>query len=585
LTAPRLASIAGAVVVVAVLLASLSWWTFRGDDGSVPPDMGQGADEALGRRLLRTVELGVPQGLDVEAIRQIADDANGDYASVILARSALLVLHRDNDARRIGYQELLDRVLNNLARQGSTYPLAPDLPEAQGKTLALIMVYAMVMSGNQDRAIDLLEKHLSTGSAYKQAVALQALRNIGTPKAIGLIQKYAETGQDKNLAQTTLADEDYPVLAELHDRWTLVPPKERRRDRLVAIVESEGGCSERGAMAAYWLGFFPPHADAERERQELDALKAMIRRSTGFCEMIGHIIALKSLALRSAESVEYWAGLARETENVWERHQVVIDGFGRWGRQFAPAALDLLKTEPTQYVQWELMQGSLETLQGHRYRDIWELWLPVNILVLLQEGDDGAARMEKPAMATLLTWLESGARPRDPWVANHMIYNLARWVSGDDTRRLLALFNAHAARNQNWWIVSELPDPGALPLLRYWASLPASQDQSAMLKGTIDRLQSDERSSRASGAACCAPTRACLVEWLARPGPAAPIRSEDEARAWLAGNLTGGGYTVQYRDALERLAVVRREDGSEEQWEYLYDCWRNLTHPTTGTLQ
>ena len=68
--------------------------------------------------------------------------------------------------------------------------------------------------------------------------------------------------------------------------------------------------------------------------------------------MIGHIIALKSLALRSAESVEFWAALARETENVWERHQVVIDGWGRWGRAFAPAALDLLKTEPTQYVQW-----------------------------------------------------------------------------------------------------------------------------------------------------------------------------------------------------------------------------------------
>jgi len=481
------------------------------------------------------------------------------------------------DCRSCGNEAL--HVLSKLGGFPGAHRLSPDLPEAQGKTLALVMVYALVMSGNQDRAIDLLERHLSTGSAYKQAVALQALRNIGTPRAIGLIQKYAETGQDKNLAQTTLADEDYPVLAELHDRWSLVPPKERRRDRLVGILESEGGCSERGAMAAYWLGFFPPHPDLARERAELDALKAMIRRHTGFCEMIGHIIALKSLALRSAESVEYWASLARETENVWERHQVVIDGFGRWGPQFAPAALDLLKTEPTQYVQWELMQGSLETLQGHRYRDYWELWLPVNILVLLQEGDDGAAQMEKPEMDTLLRWLEAGARPRDPWVVNHMIYNLARWVSGDDTRRLLALFAAHPERNANWWIVSELADPGALPLLRYWATLPAPADQAGMLRGTIDRLQSDARSSRAPGAACCQPTRACLAEWLARPGPAAEIRSEDEARAWLAGNPAGGGYTVQYRDALERLAVVRREDGSEEQWEYLYDCWRNLAQP------
>jgi len=577
----RILWLAGANVLMALVVAWLAWWTIRDRDAdeTAPPDAMAQA-ETLGRRLLRAVQLGAAQGLSVDLIRQVADDANGGYETVILARSALMVLHRDTEARRIAYLELLDRVLNNLARSASAYRLAPDLPEAHGKDLALIMVYALVMSGNRDRVTDLLEKHLTTGSAYKQAVALQGLRNIGTPRAIGLIQKYAESGADKNLAQTTLADEDYPVLAELQERWTLVPPRERRRDKLLGILQSEGACSERAAMAAYWLGFFPPSADAERERRELDALKAMIRRNTGFCEMIGHIIALKSLALRSAESVEFWAELARQTENVWERHQVVIDGWGRWGRAFAPAALDLLKTEPTQYVQWELMQGSLQTAQGHRYRDYWDLWIPVNILVLLQEGDEAGSAMEKPEMDRLLAWLEAGARPKDPWVANHMIYNLARSVSGDDTRRLLALFNQHPQRNQNWWIVSELGDPGALPLLRYWASLPAPADQAAMLKGLIDRLQSDARSGTAPGAACCQATRACLAEWLARPSESpAPIRSEDEARTWLAGTAGGGGYTLDYRDALERLAVVHRQDGTEERWEYLYDCWRNVTRP------
>jgi hypothetical protein len=161
-----------------------------------------------------------------------------------------------------------------------------------------------------------------------------------------------------------------------------------------------------------------------------------------------------------------------------------------------------------------------------------------------------------------------------------MIYNLARSATGDDTRRLLALFDRHPQRNENWWIVSELGDPGALPLLRYWASLPAPADQTAMLRGTIDRLQSDERSGGAPGAACCAPTRACLAEWLARGSESsAAIRSEDEVRAWLAATAGGGGYSVDYRDALERLAVVRRPDGSEERWEYLYDCWRSTERP------
>ena len=574
-------------MVAALVLVWLLLPDVGDDDDNMPPPQatGQGPNEAVGRRLLRTIQLGVPHGLSVDEIGKIADDASGTYETVILARSALLVLHSDDKSRRLAYQELLDRVLNNLARQGNTYRLSADLPDFHGKDLVLTMVYAMVMSGNQDRATDLLEKHLSTGSMYKQAVVLQALRNIGTPRAIGLIQKYAEAGQDQNLARTTLADEDYPVLFELHDRWNMVPPRQRTRDKLLAIVQNS--CSERAAMASYWLGFFPPHADPVRERVELDALKAIIHRNGTSCEMIGHIIALKSLALRSPETVDYWARLARETDNVWERHQIVINAFGRWGSQFAAAALELLKTEPAQYVQWELMQGNLQTRQGHRYRDYWDIWIPVDILVPLAEGEDGRHGMDKTEMDALLGWLEAGARPRDQPVANHMLYNLAGLASGDDTRRLLALFNAHPERNDNWWIIDNLRDPDALPLLRYWATLPAPQTQMAMLQALIERLETPSPSSARPGIACCQPTQACLAEWLARPGAFASIHSEDEARAWLAGNAAAGrGYTIDYRDPLRRLTVIRRQDGTEERWEYLYDCWRNIARaPGGSTLQ
>jgi hypothetical protein len=580
LRAHRFLWLAGRLVVAAVVVVWLSLPDVGGDYETMPPpeSTGKAPDEAVGRRLLRTIQLGVPQGLSVDEIRKIADDSSGTYEIVILARSALLVLHRDDKSRRVAYGELLDRVLNNLARQGNIYQLSADLPEFQGKNLVLTMVYAMAMSGNQDRATDLLEKHLSTGSAYKQAVALQALRNIGTPRAIGLIQKYAEAGQDKNLAQTTLADEDYPVFFELHDRWNLVPPRQRTRDRLLAIVQK--GCSERAAMASYWLGFFSPHANPERERTELDALKAIIGRNKSSCKMIDHIIALKSLALRSPETVDYWAGLARETDNVWERHQIVINGFGRWGRQFAAAALDLLKTEPAQYVQWELMQGNLQTRQGYRYRDYWDIWIPVNILVLLKEGEGGQNGMNKSEMDVLQGWFESGARPKDPVVTNHMLYNLAGLVSGDDARRLLALFNAHPQRNDNWWIIENLGDPDALPLLRYWATLPAPQTQVAVLQALIERLQAPPQLSAAPRVACCQPTQACLTEWLGRPSASAAIHSDVEAKAWIAGNAAAAGnYTIDYQDALKRLAVIRRQNGTEERWEYLYDCWRNIARP------
>ena len=92
---------------------------------------------------------------------------------------------------------------------------------------------------------------------------LSALRNIGTPRAISLIQQYAEKGQDRNLAETTLADEDYPVLSEMHDRWNLVPPAQRTQDNLRSIVQS--GCDQRSVLAAYWLGYFAPNLDPNKE--------------------------------------------------------------------------------------------------------------------------------------------------------------------------------------------------------------------------------------------------------------------------------------------------------------------------------
>jgi len=306
-----------------------------------------------------------------------------------------------------------------------------------------------------------------------------------------------------------------------------------------------------------------------------------LRKRSPTCEMMEHVIALKAIGLRTRATVSYWTHLARQTRNVWERHQVVINAWGRWGRRFAPAALELLKTEPAQYVQWELMNGNLQTRQDHVYRDLWDIWLPVNILVLMEFPESGG-QPSKPGMSRedlndLLSWLESGARPRDPWVSNHMLYNLAGLVSGDDTRRLLRLFNAHPQRNKNWWIIASLQDPDALPLLEYWSSLPAPPDQVEMLKGRIKYLQTRSHSHSSRPAACCQATEACLLEQLGRlEPPTAEIHSDEEARRWLAGGgASAGEFAIRYTDPLKRSALVRGKDGRQQRWEYLYDCWRN----------
>jgi hypothetical protein len=578
-----------------------------------PPIHASPFHEPLQRRLLRTIQIGTPQDITLAEISRIAENPNSKYIDAILARSALLVLQHANP-KLTSYDELFVSVLNNLIRDSNAFPNVPGLPDFYGKETALTMVYAMVMSGQQERVTDILEKNLLTGSEYKQAVILSALRNIGTPRAIGLIQKYGEAGKDSNLAQTAIVDEDYPVLFEMLDRWNLVPPPQRTRDNLRTIIQS--GCNQRAAMATYWLGFFAPNLDPNAEVAELQALEAIVHKNTPDCEMIEHIIALKSLALRSRKSIDFWTRLAAQTPNVWERHQIIINAWGRFGRKFAPAALALLKTEPTQYIQWELLNGNLETRQGYIYRSYWDIWIPVNILVPVKFPDrrfkpprrPGEPKMDEPDLNAMLKWLESGARPKDPWVSNHMLYNLVGLVSGDDTLRLLRLFNAHPERAKNYWIIDNLEDPAALPLLQYWATLPAPPDQLDNLKRLAARLEnlSHNHAHPATAAAtpCCEPTEACLrtqvIADLAAPSPAtasstepaasAPanhsdeIHSEADARKWLARkpsspSNSASDFTISYNDDLKRAATIHRKSQPDTHYEYLYDCW----HKTTAT--
>ena len=267
-----------------------------------------GAEEAVQARLLRTVQLGTPQGISDAQIKAIVQDPKTEFATFFLARSALLVLHEE--VKGESFENLLTRVLNTPLASGNEYPQPPGLQSGfGGKELVFTMVYAMVMSGQQERTVDLLEQHLFSGSYYKQAVVLQALRNVGTQRAKGLIQKYQEKGDYHNLAENTLVDEDMPVLSEIHDRWNMIPPAARTRANLLSMVQ--GGCGERQSMAAYWLGYFPPNPNAAQEQAELAVLKALYQNSSPHCDFMARLIAIKSLGLRSAESINYWAALLR----------------------------------------------------------------------------------------------------------------------------------------------------------------------------------------------------------------------------------------------------------------------------------
>lgn len=194
-------------------------------------------------------------------------------------------------------------------------------------------------------------------------------------------------------------------------------------------------------------------------------------------------------------------------------------------------------------------------------------------------------KMDKADLNALLQWLESVARPKDPWVYNHMLYHLADFVSGDDTRRLLRFVNAHPERAKNYWIIEHLKDPAALPLLEYWSTLPAPPDQLEVLKGLIARLDNRSRGSSPATRACCEATEICLLDHLthAEPQPSIEIHSEKDAQAWLhSTSAAASDFNIAYTDDSKHSATVTFKAGLDQHWEFIYDCWRR-TDPVAIT--
>jgi len=190
-------------------------------------------------------------------------------------------------------------------------------------------------------------------------------------------------------------------------------------------------------------------------------------------------------------------------------------------------------------------------------------------------------KMSPADQEDLLRWLETGHRPQDRVVFNHLIYDFLPHTRGENMRRLLTFFNNLADRNNNWWILMPIEDTSALPLLRYYETLPAPGDQHQELVSAITNLERRQAMPETS-ATCCEATQACLRNLLEKDSPQdIKIQSEQSARAWLRGTFEAKtSYKVVFSGPLERTATVHRSHRPDEHWEYLYDCWRRTDTAT-----
>jgi hypothetical protein len=536
--------------------------------------LGAPGGEGLERRLVRTIQLGVADAEPAEILAYAKSSAT-DFVGHCLARAALVVLGHDEGFPEWPLDRLLDRQMSLLSggTDGNAFPARAGLPEGfAGDDLAFALVYALAVTGQADQVVEVLDRRLDSDDEWVRGVALQGLRNLGLPRADASIERANRAGRDRNLPESLLADLHYPFLADLASRLRLIPPAERTREALLEMASSP--CGEKAALAVYLMGFLP---DAEAGASpEVARLRELARADCFYTRYF----AVRSLALRSRETLGFWLDLLRDTNDNWQRQQIVRAATFSLGPEFTERSLELLAAEPGQYVQWELMQGFLETRQGARFRDYWDLWQPTTLVYRLYFREGGGSLPEADR-DRLLRWLETGARPRDDWVRNHLLYRLAGEVAGPDTRRYLRAFAGLSDLGGQWWILSGLRDAGALPLLRYWLTLPSEESQHTQLEHLVERLEGDAAGGGTPGEPpCCAPTADCLLATVRAEGGgphAVILGNQAEARAWLEQARPSADVQpeLNFVGPLAREALVRI-GGRVERYEHLYGCWHRI---------
>jgi len=534
--------------------------------------------ESMEAKLLRTIQLGAAQVSEAEIASYARDGERSRYLGFALAAAAMHALGRSDAPGEWPAPRILDKTLAEL-HGGLAFETPPDFPSRYGnEDLVFTLVYALVIGGATERATDILAQHLPGAPLYKRAVILQALRNIGTRRASELIQKEAARGDDRSLAENLLVDLHYPFLDDLRRRLPLIPPARRNRGALAQLAAE--GCGVRPALAAYFLGFFPPAHDAEAEQAELVLLRRLARLDCHWTRFL----ATRSLALRSPEQIELWDRLYRAEKDGWQKAQLARIAYARFGRAFGTKALDWLATEPTQYVQWELMHGYLESARGITLRDYWDIWQPTTLQFRLNfSPHERTVADGDPQWGEVLSWLEAGKRPVNDVVRNHLFYGLAKHVAGDDTRRLLRAMEATGEHGALWWVLHPLNDRSALPILRYWEANESNPTRRGTARNVVMALESRGASAaQRASQSCCEATRECLASRVdSEDGDAAGvIGTGEQARAWLDGRAPGRSVRqIRFLDTLGRDAEVSDARGRSRRWAHLYGCWIRIDTP------
>ena len=523
---------------------------------------------SLEARLLYSTLIGRPYGLALSDLKFQNLPANlsaTGFSLASAARQALLV----EDGQLAASQK---RLLDFLASASKPSPL-PELPAdvapMRSDDLAMLHVYALVMSGQTDATVATLEKFIDSKHHFTRAFCIMALRAIGTAKARELIKSRTQ-GDESFMAQEALAIE-VPNFIEPKMFAFEVPPNLRFREHLLQQAKRNDTLAILPTML---LSFVGPDAPAEQMDAELSFLRGL-HQSSNNALWRKYMYGYRALAFRSQEPYAQWLAMYKAERDPLHRSFLLRAIANQHPERFVSEMPAQFSQETGSWTQLEFIAAYKALVKGQTlYSPYDAIWMPP---ASYRQAFPYVAESAKTrsAMPLLKLWAEGKMPP-----AKNCPACPPRWIRDFVEEEQEPLFvqgflHLRELEEDSYVTLLELNDARLLPVVEFLAKREAP----SKIKQANQKILFALREKLAAPLQCCEEGEKCLRAAIAHSvNPQFVIKNQAQALQYLQALNEKRDYKIDYLDADKRSARVTRSSlaGDHEIYQYQDACWRKF---------
>ena len=526
-----------------------------------PEDRDANQHLSLEAKLLYTTLLGRPVGLTSAEIAFEKLPKNLSYVGFSFAVAARQALQLPSGATSTS-AAFLEEFLTGTTEAYPIKDLPKDLPQGMhADDLAMLHIYALVMSNQADSTVQLLEKHLQSKNDFTRHFVIMALRSIGTAKARELIKSRANNSDDTIMARDALGLV-VPNFIEPKQYASEVAITKRFRNTMLAQAEEKNTSSILPTML---LGFVGEDAPAEQIAAERNFLMNLYKTADNALWR-KYMYGYASLAFRFKVPYEHWVRMYQSDSDPLRRSFILRSMAAQYPDLFFQRALALFEKEKNGAVQLEFFSLYANLIEGGQLFGPFDaIWMPNLRYRLAYPWSKGGRK--RSASALFDAWANGKIAEDTHWPV--WMVDLMR--AEDEAKFLLGYLRMQNRDAYSAYALRQIKDKRMLPVIRYLISVETKGDVKQATQEAFDGLENGNAGKENS---CCGPSEVCLREQILDAAVhEAKLSSQSEAQHYLK-NLPGTQMKLEFIDDLKRRAKVSTNGKNVKTWEYWLGCWR-----------